>query len=225
MKQAATQTGAASGTAYSIGEEIANSISHGIGAILSVAGLAVLVTFTAIHGDAWAVVSTAVYGSTLILLYMASTLYHFLRGEQAKRVLRKFDHAAIFLLIAGTYTPFVLGPLRLHGALGWGLFGTVWGLAIAGVVLKFWFTGRFRALSTGIYVGMGWLILVAAKPLFEAMSWPAISLLIAGGACYTGGVVFYTMRRLPYHHAIWHAFVLGGSVCQYFAVLKTMVPG
>ncbi|MDR2862883.1 MAG: hemolysin III family protein [Puniceicoccales bacterium] len=207
---------------YSPGEEIANSVSHGIGIALSIAGLSVLVTFAAIHGDVWSVVSTAIYGASLVVLYSTSTLYHSFRMPSLKQVLRKFDHAAIFFLIAGTYTPFMLGPLR--GPLGWSIFGVIWGLALVGIVLKFWFTGRFRALSTGIYIGMGWLIIIAIKPLFAAMTLPGIWLLVAGGLCYTGGVVFYTCRRIPYHHAIWHAFVLFGSVCQYFAVMDTVIP-
>ncbi|MDR2845480.1 MAG: hemolysin III family protein [Puniceicoccales bacterium] len=206
---------------YSPMEEVANSISHGIGIALSIAGLSVLVTFAALHGDAWAVVSSAIYGASLVVLYSTSTLYHSFRVPALKRLLRKFDHAAIFLLIAGTYTPFVLGPLR--GPLGWGLFGVVWGLALAGIVLKFWFTGRFEALSTGVYIGMGWLIVFALKPLIAAMSGTGIVLLVAGGLCYTGGVAFYTRTQMSYHHAIWHGFVLSGSICQYFAVMDTII--
>jgi hemolysin III len=188
--------------------------------VLSIAGLAVLVTLSALHNDAWAVVSSAIYGTTLIALYLSSTLYHSLRPPAAKRILRKFDHAAIFLLIAGTYTPFVLVPLR--GPWGWSLFGIVWGLALVGIILKFWFTGRFRALSTGIYIGMGWLIVIALKPLYNAMSLPGVLCLIAGGLCYTGGVFFYTRKQMPYHHAIWHLFVLAGSIFQYFSIVDTL---
>jgi hemolysin III len=209
---------------YSDREEIANSVSHGIGIALGIAGLTVLVVFTALRSDVWAVVSSAIYGASLVLLYTTSTLYHSFRAPEIKRVLRKFDHAAIFLLIAGTYTPFVLGPLREDGPWGWILFGIVWGLALAGVILKFWFTGRFGALSTGIYIGMGWLIVLAAKPLYLTMSAAAVCFLVAGGVCYTGGVIFYTRKQMPYHHAIWHLFVLAGSIFQYFAVTGTIIP-
>lgn len=206
----------------SAGEEIANSVTHGIGALLSIAGLVVLVVLSALRADVWAVVTTAIYGATLIMLYTCSALYHGVRSARTKRLLRKFDHAAIYLLIAGTYTPLVLGPLR--GALGWSIFGVIWGLAVAGVVLKFWFTGRFDALSTALYVAMGWLIVIALKPLFEQMSWVGCTLLVAGGVTYTAGVVFYAFDRIRYFHAIWHLFVLGGSVLQYFAVFDAVIP-
>jgi hemolysin III len=203
-------------------EELANSLTHGLGAVLSVAGLVLLVVFSCRFGDAWHVVSTAVFGSTLVLLYTSSTLYHSFRGNQIKQVLRKFDHAAIFLLIAGSYTPFVLVTLR--GPWGWSLFGVVWGLAIIGVALKFWFAGRFRLGSTLIYIGMGWLVMVAIKPLLAALPSGGLQLLIAGGLCYTGGTGFYLWKRLPYHHALWHLFVLGGSACHWAAVFFYVVP-
>ena len=208
--------------AYTAREELANSLTHGLGAVLSVAGLVLLVVFAARHGDAWHVVSTAIFGSTLVLLYTASTLYHSLRGERLKQRLQKFDHAAIFLLIAGTYTPFVLVPLR--GPWGWSLFGIVWGLAIVGVALKFWFAGRFKLVSTLIYIGMGWLVVIAIKPLMAALPAGGVKLLVAGGLCYTGGAVFYLWKRLPYHHAVWHLFVLGGSACHWAAVFCYVVP-
>ena len=208
--------------AYTAREELANSLTHGLGAVLSVAGLVLLVVFAARHGDAWHVVSTAIFGTTLVLLYTASTLYHSLRGERLKQRLQKFDHAAIFLLIAGTYTPFVLVPLR--GPWGWSLFGIVWGLAIVGVALKFWFAGRFKLASTLIYVGMGWLVVIAIKPLMAALPAGGVKLLVAGGLCYTGGAVFYLWKRLPYHHAVWHLFVLGGSACHWAAVFCYVVP-
>ncbi len=202
-------------------EELANSLTHGTGAGLSVAGLVLLVIKSAHHGDAWQVVSTAIFGASLVLLYTASTLYHSLRGERLKQVLQKFDHAAIFLLIAGTYTPFVLVTLR--GPWGWSLFGVVWGLAVAGVTLKFWLAGRFRLISTLIYLAMGWLVMVAIKPLVAALPAGGLQLLIAGGLCYTGGAVFYLWKRLPYHHAIWHLWVLGGSACHWAAVYLYVV--
>lgn len=208
---------------YTAREELANSVTHGLGVVLSVAGLVLLLVVAQHHGDAWHVVSTAIFGATLVLLYTASTLYHSLRGERLKQLLQKFDHAAIFLLIAGTYTPFVLVTLR--GPWGWSLFGVVWGLAIAGVALKFWFAGRFKLLSTLLYVGLGWLVMIALKPLMAALPAGGLRLLVAGGLCYTGGAVFYLWRRLPYNHAIWHLFVLGGSTCHWAAVFWYVVPG
>ena len=209
-------------TAYTPREELANSLTHGLGALLSVAGLGLLVFKAAHYGDAWQVVSTAIFGTSLMLLYSASTLYHSFRSERTKQVLQKFDHAAIFLLIAGTYTPFVLVTLR--GAWGWSLFGVVWGLAVAGVTLKFWLAGRFRLVSTLIYLAMGWLVMVAIKPLVAALPAGGMKLLLAGGLCYTGGAAFYLWKRLPYHHAVWHLFVMGGSACHWAAVYLYVVP-
>jgi hemolysin III len=189
---------------------------------LSVVGLVLLVVASARHGDVWHVVSSAIFGVSLVLLYTASTLYHSFQAERTKRLLKKFDHAAIFLLIAGTYTPFVLVSLR--GPWGWSLFGVIWGLALVGVGLKFWFAGRFNVVSTLIYVGMGWLVMVAFKPLMAAVPHGGMALLVAGGLCYTSGVIFYLWKRLPYHHVIWHGFVLGGSACHWAAVFFYVVP-
>ncbi|HKB57661.1 MAG TPA: hemolysin III family protein [Lacunisphaera sp.] len=208
--------------AYSPREELLNRLTHALGAAFSAAGLVLLVVFSVLHGDAWHVVSTAIFGVTLVLLYTSSTLYHSFRSERTRQVLQKFDHAAIFLLIAGTYTPFVLVTLR--GPWGWSLFGVVWGLAIVGVTLKFWFAGRFRLSSTLIYLAMGWLVLVALKPLLAALPAGGFRLLVAGGLCYTGGAVFYLWKRLPYHHAVWHLFVLAGSACHWAAVFLCVVP-
>lgn len=208
---------------YSPGEEMANRLTHALGAAFSVAGLVLMVVFSARYGDAWQVVSTAIFGATLVLLYTASTVYHSIRDERLSRILQKFDHAAIFLLIAGTYTPFVLVTLR--GPWGWSLFGVVWGMAAAGVALKFWYAGRFTVISTLIYIIMGWLVLIALKPLSTALPAGGMRLLVAGGLCYTGGAVFYLWRQLPYHHAIWHLFVLGGSVCHWASVFWYVVPG
>jgi hemolysin III len=207
---------------YSPGEETANRLTHGLGVVLSVAGLVLMVFYSSRHGDAWQVVSTAIFGATLVLLYSASTLYHSFSGERRKVLLQKFDHAAIFLLIAGTYTPFVLVTLR--GPWGWSLFGIVWALAVAGVTLKFWYAGRFRLASTLLYLGMGWLVMVALKPLMAALPAGGLHLLVAGGLCYTGGAVFYLWRRMPYSHAIWHLFVLGGSAAHFAAVLWYALP-
>jgi hemolysin III len=201
---------------------MANRLTHGVGAALSVAGLILLIVYAARFGTAWHVVSTAIFGATLVLLYTSSTLYHSFSNERTRQLLQKFDHAAIFLLIAGTYTPFTLVTLR--GPWGWSLFGVVWGLAVIGVSLKFWFAGRFRLGSTLIYLGMGWLVMVAIKPLLAALPSGGLQLLVAGGLCYTGGAVFYLWKRLPYQHAIWHLFVLGGSACHWAAIFLHVVP-
>lgn len=211
-----------SSTAYSPREELANSLTHGLGALLGVAGLVLLVVASVRYGDAWHVTSTAIFGATLVLLYTASTLYHSIPGERRKHLLRKFDHAAIFLLIAGTYTPFMLVTLR--GPWGWSLFGVVWGLAATGVALKFWFAGRFRLASTLIYLGMGWLVMIALKPLLAALPRAGFVWLVAGGACYSLGTIFYLWKKLPYHHAVWHLWVLAGSVCHWVAVYGYVVP-
>jgi hemolysin III len=207
---------------YSNREELANSLTHGLGVALSIAGLVLMVVFSSRFGDAWHLVSTAIFGATLVLLYTSSTLYHSFRGERIKQVLQKIDHAAIFLLIAGSYTPFLLVTLR--GPWGWSLFGVVWGLAIVGVALKFWHAGRFRLVSTLIYIGMGWLVLVAFKPLSAALPPGGLTLLVAGGLCYTGGAAFYLWKSLPYQHALWHLFVMAGSACHWAAVFFHVVP-
>jgi hemolysin III len=201
---------------YSRGEELANSITHGVGWVLSIAGVVAALVRSARLGDAWIITSVAIYGSTLVLLYATSTLYHAVTSMRWKRVLRKCDHAAIFLLIAGTYTPFVL--VNLRGPWGWSLFGIVWGVALAGVGFKILYAGRFVLWSSALYVLLGWLVLIAAKPMLGAVPVAGLVWLGAGGLCYTGGVAFYLWRRLRFHHAIWHLFVLAGSGCHYFAV-------
>ena len=207
--------------AYTPREELANSLTHGAGIALSVAGLVLLTTFSCLRGDAWLVTGTTIFGVSLVALYSTSTLYHSFRAPEVKRLLRKFDHAAIFLLIAGSYTPFLLVTLR--GPWGWSLFGVVWGLAVVGIALKFWFTGRFRVVSTLIYIAMGWLVLTAIRPLSAALPRAGLWLLVAGGFCYTGGAVFYLWKRLPYHHAVWHLWVLAGSACHWAAVFFYIV--
>ena len=209
---------------YSLGEEIAHSVTHGVGIVLSIAGLAVLVAFAALRGDSWHVVSCSVFGATLVLNYTASTVYHAIPGTfaRAKRVLRVLDHSAIFLLIAGTYTPFCL--VNLRGPWGWTLFGVVWGLAVLGIVFKATLLGRLKVLSVVAYVAMGWLVLFAARPLSRTVAIGGIVLLVAGGLAYTAGVAFYAATRLKYHHAVWHFFVLSGSALHYFAVLFYVVP-
>lgn len=209
-------------TADTPGEELANAVTHGLGIAFSVAGLATIVTYASRRGDAWCVTATAIFGATLVLLYTASTVYHSFRDEALKRLLRKFDHASIFLLIAGTYTPFLL--VNLRGPWGWSLFGVIWGLAMAGVTMKFWFTGRFRTISTLLYLAMGWLIVIATRPMLAAVAPMGLWLLLAGGLCYSAGTVFYLWKRLRYHHAVWHLFVLGGSACHFGAVWAAVMP-
>ena len=207
---------------YTAGEEFANSLTHGLGLGLSVAGLAVLVT-AARAGGMLALVSCAVFGVCLIVLYTTSTLYHSAKGSQSKQVLRTLDHVAIFLLIAGTYTPFVL--ITLHGVWGWTLFAIVWTLAALGIIFELSALRRFRGAMVALYVGMGWVGLIAIKPLVAALPAPALWLMFGGGISYTAGVLFYRWHSLRYHHAVWHLFVLGGSVLHYFAVLWYVLPG
>ena len=207
---------------YSLGEEIAHSISHGLGVVLSIAGLAVLVAYASINGDAWHVVSCSIYGATLILLYSASTLYHAIPHPAAKAVLRRLDHAAIYLLIAGTYTPFML--VNLRGPWGWSLFGIIWGVALLGVVLEFIKLRGIKRLSLALYLGLGWVVVVAINPMLEQVEPGGLLLLLIGGLCYSFGVIFYVWKRLAYHHAIWHLFVLAGSVFHFFSVLYYVIP-
>lgn len=204
------------------GEEVANAVTHGIGALLAVAGLVTMVAIAVTRGDAWHLVSTAVYGSTLILLYGASALYHGATAPRAKRVLKHLDHASIYLLIAGTYTPFTLVTLR--GPWGWSIFGTIWGLALLGVSLEGLWLHRPRWLAAAVYVAMGWIIVVAIGPLAAHLARPGLILLFAGGVAYTAGTVFYVAKRVPYMHAVWHGWVLAGSACHFLAVLRYVLP-
>lgn len=208
--------------AYPPAEEFANRVTHGLGAVLSVAGLVLMVVYSALHGDVWVVTSTAIYGASLVILYTASTLYHTVTSDRWRRLLQKIDHAAIYLLIAGTYTPFTLGPLR--GGWGWTLFGIVWGCAVIGVALKLFFAGRANFLSTIFYLAMGWIVVIAIKPLIATVPSGALWLLVAGGLCYTFGTVFYLWEKLRFNHAIWHLWVLAGSVCHWAAVFGYIVP-
>lgn len=234
-------------------EELANSLTHGLGVALSIAALVLMVVFAATHGTARDVVGSAIFGSTLILLYLMSTLYHAFRGPRVKLVFKVFDHSAIFLLIAGTYTPFCLSALR--GAWGWTLFGLVWGLAVLGITFKAVFYGRLARVafqpppvdhlhavpglpeldpafvkrmgwvSTGIYLLMGWLIIIAALPLGRALSPHGLYWLFGGGFFYSAGAGIYSLEKLPFHHALWHLFVVAGSACHVFAVLFHVIPG
>lgn len=203
---------------FPIKEEIANAITHGIGALLATAALVVLVVAASWYGTVWHVVGFAIYGATKVILYLSSTLYHSLTHARAKSLFRKFDHMSIFLLIAGTYTPFCLTVLS--GWLGWTIFGIVWACAIAGIVLKTFFTGKHERLSTFIYIAMGWLILPAIKPLYDAVPAETFIFLMVGGAFYTMGTYFFLKDlRKKYYHSIWHIFVLAGSVAHFFSVI------
>ncbi len=203
-------------------EEIVNVLTHGLGALASVAGGAVLITLAAVYGEIWQIVGASVFCASLLLLYSASTLYHAVRHELLRARLKVFDHCAIYVLIAGTYTPFMLGDLR--GPWGWSLFGVIWVLAVAGIIFKLFFTGRLRTLSTLMYIAMGWLAVVAIVPMLRELPVSALVWLLAGGVTYTVGTAFYHCRW-PYAHAIWHLFVLGGSVCHFAAVLTQVMPG
>jgi hemolysin III len=202
-------------------EEFGNSLISGVGFVFAVAGSIVLVVRAGNYGTARHIVSCSVYGTSLIFLYAASTLYHSIHFPRAKAILRAFDHSAIFLLIAGTYTPFTL--VNLRGAWGWSLFGVIWGLAALGVVFQAWLRRRPIA-RVSLYVGMGWAVVVAVKPLFAAVAPGGLVLLLVGGLAYTLGLGFYAWRRLPYHHAIWHVFVLTGSISHFFSILFYVIP-
>ena len=201
----------------SLGEEIACSVSHGVALLASLVALPVLVVSALRQGDPWHVVAVSIFGATLVLLYAASTLYHAIRTQHAKRVLRVLDHAAIYLVIAGSYTPFTLGVLR--GPWGWSLLIAIWALAILGIALKTSLGFRYPKLSTALYLLMGWLAVLAIRPLLTRMSTAGLLWLFAGGLCYTFGVIFYAWERLRYAHFVWHLFVFAGSACHFFAIL------
>ncbi|MBN3525794.1 PAQR family membrane homeostasis protein TrhA [Paenibacillus apiarius] len=203
---------------YSRGEEIANAITHGVGVVLSVAALTLLIVFAALYGNPIHVVSFIIYGISMLLLYTSSTLVHSFPEGKVKDLFETFDHASIYLFIAGTYTPLVL--IALPKTLGWTLFAIVWALAAGGVVFKAFFTKRFLFISTLLYIGMGWLIVWAWEPLSAAMPPAGLTLLVTGGILYTVGTIFYVWRGFPFHHMIWHLFVLGGSAAHFFAVLS-----
>ncbi len=202
---------------YGSGEELAHSITHGIGFFIGIAVLVLLVVFSTLRKGAWEVVSCSIYGATFILLYLGSTLYHASRQPRVRRVLKIIDHSAIYLLIAGTYTPFALVPL--HGALGWTILGVIWGCALLGIFFKVFFTGRFKAASLVSYLFMGWLCVVAVKPLYRELSLSGFVLFAAGGLCYSFGAIFYAWKSLKGSHTIWHLFVLAGSLCHFFSIL------
>ncbi len=212
---AATSPSTPGDVSPSLAEEIANSVTHGLGLILSFAGLVILIQI-AMQAGLLHIVGSTVFGISLVLMYAASTLYHSFRTPRIKRILRIIDHIAIYYLIAGSYTPFLM--LLFDGKWRWGLLLVVWGLALAGTIFKLFFTGRFERASTLLYVGMGWMVVAFGRPLLDAIPSGGLVLLLAGGLLYTGGVIFFMWERLPFNHAIWHLFVLGGSCCHYFAV-------
>ncbi len=211
------------GKDYTTGEEIAHAVTHGLGLLLSVAACSILVILAAQRGTVWHITGVAVFGASLIVLYAASTLYHSLTHKKAKRVFKFLDYSAIYLLIAGSYTPFTLVTLR--GGWGWTLFGLAWGLAIAGAVIEVATRRRYKAVSMAFYLGMGWLIVIAIKPLYAALDTRALILMGIGGAAYTGGAALYALGKFRYHHAIWHVLVLVGSFCHFLAVYYTVIPG
>ncbi|MBM7693371.1 hemolysin III [Peribacillus deserti] len=207
---------------FSKKEELVNAITHGIGAILSIAALVFLIIFSASEGTVWHLVSFIIFGVTMLLLYISSTLVHSFPPGKAKDVFEVFDHSAIYLFIAGTYTPFTL--IVIKGALGWTLLSVVWAIAIVGIVFKSYFVKKFLFLSTVLYIVMGWLIIIAWGPLTAALPAGGIKLLVAGGILYTIGAVFYVWRGFPFHHAVWHMFVLLGTAAHFFAILIYVLP-
>jgi len=209
------------GTDYSLQEEQLNSLTHGLGVVLAVFGTGFLIVMAAFQGDPWMIAGVAVYGATMIALFLASTLYHSARQPRWRRAFKMFDHCAIFLLIAGTYTPFLL--MNMRGPLGWTLFGIIWGLAAVGIISKLLFGHRFKFIQVTTYLLMGWLVLVASAELPQVLNSKGLALLVGGGLAYTLGVVFYLMHRIPYNHAIWHLFVLAGAGLHFFSVYAGIV--
>lgn len=207
---------------YTLGEEIFNSVSHGVGAGLSVAGTVVLIVAAAIHTNAWGVVSSCIYGATLIILYTMSTLYHSLTNEKAKSFFRIMDHNTIFLLIAGTYTPITL--YFLGGVTGWVLFSVVWGATVFGIIINSVNLEKARIPSIFCYISMGWVIIFAIKPLVASMSPVSLIFLIIGGILYTFGIIFYAVKKIRYFHSVWHLFTIAGSVFHYFSILLGFFP-
>ncbi|MCK4813449.1 MAG: hemolysin III family protein [Candidatus Marinimicrobia bacterium] len=207
---------------YSQGEEKFNVISHTIGIILSIVALVFLVMHASLHGDAWHIVTFSIFGVSLILLYTASTLYHSAKKPELRKKLQIFDHAAVYVLIAGSYTPFTL--VSLHGTIGWIIFGISWGLALGGIIIKFFFTGKYDLILTIMYVLMGWIIVFALKPLINNLAIEGVLLLFAGGISYTVGALIYRIKKIKFNHAIFHIFVLLGSMCHFIAVYFYVLP-
>jgi hemolysin III len=207
---------------YSFLEEIFNSITHGIGALISIAGLVFLIVFSIMYGSLNHIISCTIFGATLVLLYTASTLYHSFHKPNLKHVFKILDHSCIYVLIAGTYTPFLL--VTIKGVVGWSMFALVWSLTVIGILFKIFFVHRFKIISTFAYILMGWLVIFAIKPLFQTLPGGGLAWLICGGLAYTLGTIFYAWEKLPFNHAIWHLFVLTGSVCHFCAVMFYVIP-
>lgn len=205
------------GVFYTVGEEIFNSVSHGVGVILSIAALTLLIVFAVIRSDGYGLAGAIVYGISLILLYSMSMVYHIVRNFKAKKILRIFDHCSIFVLIAGTYTPYLM--VCMENPMRWIIFGIIWGVTVIGIILNAVGLERFRKLSMICYIGMGWAIVFSIKQIASVIELPGVILLVAGGIVYTLGIIFYVLKKYRYMHSIWHLFVLGGSVCHYLSVL------
>ncbi len=207
---------------YSVGEEIAHALTHGVGAVASIVGLVLMLLWSTHYGDIWHVVSASIYGVSLIMLYASSTFYHALSWPRAKAFFQQADHAAIYILIAGTYTPFLL--VNLRGPWGWSLLVLVWSIALLGVAIELLLKERIKWLSLSLYLGLGWMALIAVKPMLDNVASNGLLLLLAGGLAYSFGVIFYVWKSLKYHHAIWHVFVLTGSVLHFFSVFYYVLP-
>ena len=207
---------------YSVGEEIANALTHGIGALLGVAALTLMIVMSVKYSDTARVISSLIYGSSLILLYLASTLYHSIQSPRAKRIFQLLDHCAIYILIAGTYTPFML--ISLKGTWGYSLLIAIWSLAIFGIVFKIIFHDRYAKVSLFTYLAMGWLCILVGGEMLSKIPTGGLLFLLAGGLAYTFGTIFFVLDRIPFNHAIWHLFVLAGSVCHFFAIYQYVLP-
>ena len=207
---------------YSAAEEVVHALTHGVGVLLSIAGLTWMLFLSIGAGDPWRITASIVYGTTLILLFLASTVYHSMYASRHRDIFKLIDHCAIYLLIAGTYTPFLLVAMRSNT--GWWLFGTIWALATAGIIKKLWLRHRFPKIALASYLAMGWLVVVAAPQLAAAVGPNGMAWLVAGGICYSVGAVFYVLDRVPFNHAVWHLFVLGGGICHFLSVVWYVLP-
>lgn len=208
---------------YSVVEEVIHAITHGVGVLLSIGGLTWMLYLSISAADPWRIVASSIYGATLIALFLASTVYHSMYASRHREIFKLLDHCAIYLLIAGTYTPFLLVAMRTDT--GWWLFGTIWALATAGIVKKLWFRHRFPKIALASYLVMGWLIVVAAPQMADAIGTNGMAWLVAGGISYSVGAIFYALERIPFNHAVWHVFVLGGGICHFLGIVWHVLPG
>lgn len=207
---------------YTVLEEVLHAVTHGVGVVLSILGLSWMLYLSVGAEDPWRIVASSIYGATLITLFLASTVYHSMYASRHREIFKLLDHCAIYLLIAGTYTPFLLVAMRSNT--GWWLFGTVWALATAGIIKKLWFRHRFPRIALASYLAMGWLAVVAAPQLAEAIGANGMAWLVAGGVLYTVGAVFYVARKVPFNHTVWHVFVLGGGLCHFLGIVWHVLP-